>query len=118
MNYNLKQPEVFRVCTDKAFSPMLYLSRNAYIFWFQCPFNRLVYIFDYNNKKFLGEILTKVSEVNARALNLSTYPQHVIDAALSTYKLTDEEKEDTSLDIITGCQVCYFCRVLYSPKVS
>lgn len=71
----------------------------------QCPFNRLVYIFDYNNKKFLGEILTKVSEVNARALNLSTYPQHVIDAALSTYKLTDEEKEDTSLDIITGCQI-------------
>jgi len=46
------------------------------------------------------------TEINAEALNFSSYPLHVIEAALSTYKLTEAQKVDTNLDIITGCQVC------------
>ena len=44
--------------------------------------------FDYKNTQFLNQIQTLVTKVNARALELDDMPQHVIDAALSTYKLS------------------------------
>ena len=65
----------------------------------------MVYIFDYKNKLFLKKIITEINEINATALDLLSYPPQVIAAALSTYKLTDQQKEDNKLDIITGCQV-------------
>jgi len=71
----------------------------------ECPFNRMVYMFDYKNKAFLAKFLKEVTKINADALQLSSYPPHVIDAALSTYKLSDEQAMDKSLNIVTGCQV-------------
>ena len=65
----------------------------------------MVYIFDYKNKEYLSKLLKKVTEINAAALQLSDYPYHVIEAALSTYKLSEEQKSDKALDIITGYQV-------------
>ena len=65
----------------------------------------MVYIFDYKNKEYLSKLLKKVTEINAAALQLSDYPNRVIEAALSTYKLSEEQKSDKALDIITGCQV-------------
>lgn len=74
----------------------------------QCPYSRLVYIFDYNNKQFLSKIFNLTTEINAKSLNFWSYPSHVIEAALSTYKLSEKEQTDQSLDIITGCQVTTF----------
>lgn len=71
----------------------------------ECPFSRMVYVFDYKNKKFLKEIIGEITQINATSLNLLSYPPEVIAAALSTYKLTDEQKDDKLLDIITGCQI-------------
>merc|ERR1712048_45012 len=71
----------------------------------ECPFSRIVYIFSYENKKFVKGLLQLVNSINSRALGLSRFPQHVMDAALSTYKLSDAQRESRSLDIVTGFQV-------------
>lgn len=54
----------------------------------QCPFGRVIYIFEYKNAPFLRQLQSEITAVNAEALELDTLPQHVIEAALSTYKLS------------------------------
>ena len=56
--------------------------------WDQCPFARIVYKFAYKNVRFLHELQSLITEVNARALELDEMPPNVIEAALSTYKLS------------------------------
>ena len=60
----------------------------------QCPFGRAIYVFEYKNTPFLRQMQSEITAVNAEALELDTLPQHVIEAALSTYKLS---RWDTSL---------------------
>ena len=64
-----------------------------------------MYVFSYSSKQFLTDLLRLVNAVNAEALELAHFPQHVIDAALSTYKLSSEQRESRTLNIITGFQV-------------
>ena len=61
----------------------------------QCPFGRAIYVFEYKNTPFLRQMQCEITAVNAEALELDTLPQHVIEAALSTYKLS---RWDTSLE--------------------
>lgn len=61
----------------------------SFFFIFQCPFARVIYIFDYTNTTFLKEITNEITLVNATALELMNLPKHIIDAALSTYKLSE-----------------------------
>ncbi|CAH1783576.1 unnamed protein product [Owenia fusiformis] len=72
---------------------------------FECPFARIVFVFAYNNVKFLNKLQSLVTQINAVALELDTLPEHVIDAALSTYKLTMVQQKNRHLDIVTGFQV-------------
>lgn len=65
----------------------------------------MVYIFQYTNTVFLRRIQTEIVNINAEALELENLPKHVIDAALSTYKLSEEQRKSKTLDIITGFQV-------------
>ena len=60
------------------------------IIWFllQCPFGRLVAVFDYKNMEFLLTLQSFVTDINARALGLDNMPAHVVQLALSTYKLS------------------------------
>lgn len=55
---------------------------------FQCPFGRLIYHFNYENKKLLQKLESFVKAVNSKALNLDHFQPHVMDVALSTYKLS------------------------------
>ncbi|XP_077982883.1 uncharacterized protein LOC144437742 [Glandiceps talaboti] len=71
----------------------------------ECPFARIVYMFEYNNTKFLNHLQSLVTDINAKALNLDSMPKHVIEAALSTYKLSEEQQRSRTLDIVTGFQV-------------
>lgn len=71
----------------------------------ECPFGRIIYIFEYKNAPFLRQLQSEITAVNAGALELDTLPQHVIEAALSTYKLSRDQRKDKTLDIITGFQV-------------
>ena len=59
-----------------------------FLFFFQCPFLRIVFRFEYKNTELLNQLQNLVTNINARALELDDMPQHVIDAALSTYKLS------------------------------
>ncbi|XP_021347646.1 uncharacterized protein LOC110446691 isoform X2 [Mizuhopecten yessoensis] len=71
----------------------------------ECPFGRIVFIFDYKNTTLLHQLQNLVTDVNAEALELDDMPQHVINAALSTYKLSMEQQQSRTLNIITGFQV-------------
>ncbi|XP_033746510.1 uncharacterized protein LOC117331748 isoform X3 [Pecten maximus] len=71
----------------------------------ECPFGRIVFIFDYKNTTLLHQLQNLVTDVNAQALELDDMPQHVINAALSTYKLSLEQQKSRSLNIVTGFQV-------------
>lgn len=70
-----------------------------------CPYGRVIYIFEYKNAPFLRQLQSEITAVNAEALELAALPQHVIEAALSTYKLSKEQRTNKKLDIITGFQV-------------
>jgi len=65
-------------------------------------FGRIVLMFEYNNKQFLNILDKYITNVNARALNLHQFDYNIAEAALNTYKLTDEEKASKTLDILTG----------------
>ena len=54
----------------------------------QCPFGRIIFVFAYKNTTLLHQLQGLIMAVNARALDLDDMPQQVIDAALSTYKLS------------------------------
>ncbi|XP_048243138.1 uncharacterized protein LOC124146111 isoform X2 [Haliotis rufescens] len=71
----------------------------------ECPFGRIVFLFDYKNVMMLHKLQSLITSINAHALELDDMPQHVINAALSTYKLSAEQQESRELDIITGFQV-------------
>ncbi|XP_059161294.1 uncharacterized protein LOC131944620 isoform X2 [Physella acuta] len=71
----------------------------------ECPFSRIIYEFDYNNIEMLQSLQTLIMSFNAKALDLDALPQHVIDAALSTYKLSVVQQCSLDLDIVTGFHV-------------
>ncbi|XP_071128270.1 uncharacterized protein [Mytilus edulis] len=71
----------------------------------ECPFSRIVFMFDYKNTSMLTRLQELVVEINATALELDDMPQHVINAALSTYKLSLEQQRSRDLDIVTGFQL-------------
>ncbi|XP_033647231.1 uncharacterized protein LOC117306814 [Asterias rubens] len=71
----------------------------------ECPFARMVYIFECKNTEFLHMLVKLVTLINATALNLDQMPPHIIEAALSTYKLSEAQQESPILDIVTGFQV-------------
>nr|XP_018669380.1 uncharacterized protein LOC100176752 [Ciona intestinalis] len=67
-----------------------------------CPFSRVIYYFSYSNKTLLKQIEELVTSTNAKALKLDQFEKDVLDAALSTYKLSMEQKKSKTLDVITG----------------
>jgi hypothetical protein len=52
-------------------------------------FTRIVFVFPYDNTKFLTALETCIRTINAKALDFDKHPAHVQVAALSTYKLTE-----------------------------
>ena len=63
-----------------------FILQRAYLVSSQYPFGRITYMFQYKNAPFLRQLQSEITAVNAGALELDTLPQHVIEAALSTYK--------------------------------
>lgn len=53
-----------------------------------CPFSRVVFHFGFDNKSLIKEIEDFVHLHNAACLDLGHFERNVIDAALSTYKLS------------------------------
>ncbi|XP_015203768.2 uncharacterized protein cfap92 isoform X1 [Lepisosteus oculatus] len=70
-----------------------------------CPFGRIIYIFRYNNTSVLSQLRAEISRINAAAFQLHSYPDSLIENALSCYKLKPKERESRNLDIVTGFHV-------------
>ncbi|KAF6032794.1 KIAA1257 [Bugula neritina] len=71
----------------------------------RCPFGRIVYVLDQHNRLIAKNLLSLVSKINAKSLGLDNLSAVVLDAALSTYKLTIEQQKRKDLDIVTGFQL-------------
>ncbi|XP_048347727.1 uncharacterized protein CFAP92 isoform X2 [Sphaerodactylus townsendi] len=69
-----------------------------------CPYGIIIYIFDYKNKSLLNYLLQEITEINAKALQLDSYPLHIIQKSLNTLKLAGKfsPEEILQMDIITG----------------
>ncbi|KAG9483675.1 hypothetical protein GDO78_009544 [Eleutherodactylus coqui] len=70
-----------------------------------CPFGRIIYIFDYKNNELFQDLIGKITEINCRSLNLDPQPKYISLDVLSRVCLTDDQKGDTSLDVITGIHI-------------
>ncbi|XP_031757222.1 uncharacterized protein KIAA1257 homolog [Xenopus tropicalis] len=67
-----------------------------------CPFGLIVYIFHYKDGRFLEKLLLQIGQINAKALNLGGSPDGPTQEALSLLALRDDQRDDPSLDVITG----------------
>ncbi|KAG8556830.1 hypothetical protein GDO81_018220 [Engystomops pustulosus] len=70
-----------------------------------CPFGRIIYVFDYKNRELFQNLIKKITEINCRALSLDPDPKNPSLDVVSRVCLTDDQKSDTSLDIITGIHI-------------
>ncbi|XP_054832357.1 uncharacterized protein FLJ43738-like, partial [Eublepharis macularius] len=72
-----------------------------------CPYSCIIYIFDYKNRSLLSFLLQEITEINAKAFQLDSYPLHIIQKSLNTLKLTSKLslEEISQMDIITGFHI-------------
>ncbi|KAM5148070.1 uncharacterized protein CFAP92 [Mantella aurantiaca] len=70
-----------------------------------CPFGRMVCIFEYKNKQLFRDFIIKIANINSKALGLDLNPWNVTVEALSRVSLTDDQKRDITLDVITGIHI-------------
>nr|XP_020654135.1 uncharacterized protein KIAA1257 homolog isoform X3 [Pogona vitticeps]XP_020654136.1 uncharacterized protein KIAA1257 homolog isoform X3 [Pogona vitticeps] len=72
-----------------------------------CPYGCIIYIFDYKNTSLLSYLLQEITAINAEALQLNSYPPHIIQKSLNTLKLNQKLsfEEVSQLDIITGFHI-------------
>nr|XP_033782538.1 uncharacterized protein KIAA1257 homolog isoform X2 [Geotrypetes seraphini] len=68
----------------------------------ECPFGCIIYIFENNNTPLLHDLMNEITEINASAFQLDSYPIDVIRKVLVAFKLENKQKESRDLDIITG----------------
>ncbi|CAG5119279.1 unnamed protein product, partial [Candidula unifasciata] len=86
-------------------TPTSLLSKDYIAYSIECPFNRIIFIFDYQNVELLHNIRTLVMSFNARALGLDTMSQHAINTALAMYKLSIVQQCSLDLNVVTGFHV-------------
>ncbi|MGH0168291.1 UNVERIFIED_CONTAM: hypothetical protein FKN15_054709 [Acipenser sinensis] len=70
-----------------------------------CPFGRIICIFDSLNSSALKKLNSEICRINSAALQLDSYSEHLLEAALNSYKLKPQQRESTELDIVTGFHV-------------
>ncbi|XP_041081427.1 uncharacterized protein cfap92 [Polyodon spathula] len=70
-----------------------------------CPFGRIICIFDSLNSFALKRLNSEICRINAAALQLDSYPEHLLESAFYSYKLKPQQRESTELDIVTGFHI-------------
>ncbi|KAK6480749.1 hypothetical protein HHUSO_G18530 [Huso huso] len=70
-----------------------------------CPFGCIICIFDSLNSSALKKLNSEICRINSAALQLDSYPEHLLEAAFNSYKLKPQQRESTELDIVTGFHV-------------
>ncbi|CAF0826449.1 unnamed protein product [Brachionus calyciflorus] len=67
-----------------------------------CVFGRILIKIDANKMKNIRDLIHTVNKINAKCLKFDSHSLEVQEAALSTYKLNEEESFSKSLDLVTG----------------
>ncbi|XP_035193411.1 uncharacterized protein KIAA1257 homolog isoform X3 [Oxyura jamaicensis] len=67
-----------------------------------CPYGYIIYIFDYSNSSLLHDLVEEITEINANALQLHSYPVHKIGMALAALMLKTTPEKVSELDVVTG----------------
>ncbi|XP_073448494.1 uncharacterized protein CFAP92 [Aquarana catesbeiana] len=70
-----------------------------------CPFGRMVCIFEYRNKQLFRDFIINIANINSKALGLDFNPWNVTVEALSRVSLTENQKRDVTLDVITSIHI-------------
>ncbi|KAM9324461.1 uncharacterized protein CFAP92 [Gastrophryne carolinensis] len=70
-----------------------------------CPFGRIICIFDYKNRQLFNNLIMNITRINSKALGLNLAHLNVTVDAFSRVSLTDDQKNDTKLDVITGVHI-------------
>ncbi|XP_036595541.1 uncharacterized protein KIAA1257 homolog [Trichosurus vulpecula] len=65
-------------------------------------FGRMIYIFDSSKVDFLRSLLKGITEINAKALHLESYPPQDVQEALSAFKVKIKMQTNLDQDVITG----------------
>ncbi|XP_043832261.1 uncharacterized protein KIAA1257 homolog [Dromiciops gliroides] len=68
-------------------------------------FGRIIYFFDSSKIDFLKDLLRGISEINAKALNLESYPPQDVQEVLSAFKVKIKVQANLDQDVITGFHV-------------
>ncbi|XP_063148927.1 uncharacterized protein CFAP92 [Candoia aspera] len=72
-----------------------------------CPYGCIIYLFDYKNTSLLHYLMQEITEINAEAFLLDSYPTNITQKSLNTLKLNKKLslEELSQLDIITGFHI-------------
>ncbi|XP_061474116.1 uncharacterized protein CFAP92 isoform X3 [Rhineura floridana] len=72
-----------------------------------CPYGCIIYIFDYKNTSLISYLLQEITKINAEALQLDSYPLHIIQNSLNTLKLNHKLtfEEISQMDVLTGFHI-------------
>lgn len=66
------------------------------------PYGYIIYIFGYSNSSLLHDLVEEITEINANALQLHSYPVHIIGMALAALILKTTLEKVSELDVVTG----------------
>ncbi|XP_077134713.1 uncharacterized protein CFAP92 [Ranitomeya variabilis] len=70
-----------------------------------CPFGRIIYIFDYKNNELFQDLIRKITDINCSAFSLDPIPINLSLDILSRVSLRDDQKDDASLNVVTGIHI-------------
>ncbi|KAL6074547.1 hypothetical protein STEG23_014489 [Scotinomys teguina] len=65
-------------------------------------FGRIIFVFSTKNLVLLQNLLQDITMINARALNLDSYPAQNIQQILSAFRVRVKIQEQQNLDVLTG----------------
>lgn len=70
-----------------------------------CPYGYIIYVFGYSNSSLLHDLVEEITEINANALQLHSYPVHRIGMARAALILKTTLEKVSELDVLSGFHV-------------
>ncbi|KAM6149327.1 uncharacterized protein CFAP92 [Erethizon dorsatum] len=68
----------------------------------ESPFGRIIFVFNFKKLSLIDNLLQDITAINAKALELDSYPSHKVQQILSAFKMRVKVQDQPSLDVLTG----------------